>query len=50
MAAVLIKERSQDEYDEMKNCKDKEDAFKQAYLQKALEFREYYAKKVGRKE
>lgn len=50
MAAVLIKERSQDEYDEMKNCIDKEDAFKQAYLQKALEFREYYAKKVGRKE
>ena len=48
MFAVLIKERSQEEYDEMVNCITREGNNKQAFLQRAQEFREYYATKVGR--
>lgn len=49
MVAVLMKERSQEEYEEMMNCKDKEGHFKQAYLQLGREFRDYYTNKTGRR-
>lgn len=48
MVAVLIKERSQEEYDEMMNGITKERNDKQFFLRRAQEFREYYEKRGRR--
>ena len=50
MVAVLIKERSQEEYDEMMNYIAKESHGKHTFIRRAQEFREYYAIKTGRRE
>lgn len=48
MVATLVKERSQEEFDEMLNYSGEESEYKQAFIQQAQSFRDYYAKKLNR--